>query len=586
MPIAKKEVEGLLKVDKVIEIKNFVDVLAEPPLRYFLNSKGFRVQDVMTRMVFPGELQGFFTEVPIQDLSDLIERLSYFRDFFVLLEGSELERIEDIYPRINWPRLEFRRGIVERYKITPFLQIFTTKILENVALVRFIPLHTLYETSEFICDLSLNEKHVNRMFEESLSHFQDNFYTPYLAESVRLFKGISDFIDGRKAPQQYLTHYYFGIRAKFFPRMIRAIINILKIQKNNLVLDPMTGCGTLNVECSLLGINSIGIDINPLFTLISKVKVESMRYPIEELRKEINTLLTNIKTAITGLNPIEPSEVNLPPRISKKIDERNKRIVGIIKRCIEESNPRFRDFFKLPLAYYTRTMLRKYSPEKTYEKYSSLLLKMFFALIYLQRFIKEIYPLELGEAKIFTDDVRSLSTSSKFREALKHFNREKVDVIITSPPYGTAIDYVLDHAHAMHVLNELEGKKDYMDIDAVTIGSQRYGESDEKKIKELPEFIQKEFNKIPQEKKASYLKYFLDMKKAFTEMYKVLEPDGYLVMIIGKDQPMSTKVLQLGKCIEVLGSQFFNIEETLDIDLQKASVIGNISVEHVIFFRK
>ncbi|MEM3488056.1 MAG: hypothetical protein QXO75_00095 [Nitrososphaerota archaeon] len=396
--------------------------------------------------------------------------------------------------------MEFK-DTVERYKIAPFLQVYTIKILKDVALVRLIPLHTLYEVSDFICELSLNERHVNRMFEESLTHFQDNFYTPYLAESIRLFKGISDFIDGRRAPQQYLTHYYFGIRAKFFPRMIRAIINILNIQKEDLVLDPMTGCGTLNVECSLLGINSIGIDINPLFTLISKVKVESMKYSIEELRKEMNTLLTNIKTAITGLNPIKPSEVDLPIRLSKNIDEKNRIIVGIIKRYIEESDSRFRDFFKLPLAYYTRTMLRKYSPEKTYMKYSSLLLKMFFALIYLQRFIREVYPLEIGEAKILTDDIKSLSTSTKFRETLKYFNKEKVDAIITSPPYGTAIDYVLDHAHAMHVLNELGGKKDYMDIDAVIIDSPRYGELDERKIKELPAFIQEELRGISQEKK-------------------------------------------------------------------------------------
>jgi tRNA G10 N-methylase Trm11 len=455
-----------------------------------------------------------------------------------------------------------------------------------MVLLRFIPLHTIYEATDFILELSLNEKHVNRMFEESLTHFQDNFYEPYLAESVRLFKGISDFIDSRRAPQQYLTHYFFGIRAKFFPRMIRAIINTIRLEEGDLILDPMTGCGTLNVEASLLGINSIGMDINPLFVLISKVKVESMKYPVDELRKEITTLLSNIKLAITGLNPIKPSEINLPVRISKNIGEKNKRVIGIIKRCIENSDERFRDFFKLPLAYYTRTMLRKYSPEKTYQKYSEFLWKMFFALVYLQRFIKEVYPLKIAEAKIFTGDVRLLSKSDKFKDALKYFGREKVDAIITSPPYGTAIDYVLDHAHAMHVLDELEGGKDYTDVDVNTIGSPRCGVSDLRRAKDLPELIQNEIVKIPKEKKPSYIKYFLDMEKAFNEMYEVLEPDGYLVLIIGKEQPMQNGVLQLGKTMEVLGSRKFNVQSVLDIDLQKASVRGNIPTEHIIFFKK
>jgi tRNA G10 N-methylase Trm11 len=585
LPLAKKEIEGLL-FTKVEEIRNFVDVLSTPPLLYFLDKDGWRIQDVITRMVYQGKLQGYFVEILIRNVKDLVKRLSYFREFFVLLDTSyEIDHIHEVFPEVNLPEVKFEK-VVKRYKVTPFFQIFTLKDKERLALLRFIPLHTLYEASDFIIELSLKENHVNRMFEESLNHFQDNFYEPYLAESVRLFKGISDFIDDRRAPQQYLTHYFFGIRAKFFPRMIRAIINTIRLKEGDLILDPMTGCGTLNVEASLLGINSIGIDINPLFVLISKVKIESMKYSIDELKKEINALLSNIKFGITDFNPVKPSEINLPTRISKNIGEKNRKVVGIIKKCIENSNIRFRDFFKLPLAYYTRTMLRKYSPEKTYQKYSDLLWKMFFALIYLQRFIKEVYPLKIAEAKIFTGDVRSLSKFEKFKNALNYFNKNFVDAIITSPPYVTAIDYVLDHAHAMHVLEELEGKKDYFDIDRDTIGSPRFGELDLSKIKKLPEFVQSEIEKVPREKRPSYLKYFLDIEKAFNEMYEVLKPGGYLVLIIGKEQPMQNKVLQLGKIMEVLGNKKFNIENILDIDLQKASVRGNIPVEHIIFFKK
>jgi hypothetical protein len=138
----------------------------------------------------------------------------------------------------------------------------------------------------------------------------------------------------------------------------------------------------------------------------------------------------------------------------------------------------------------------------------------------------------------------------------------------------------------MHVLDELEEKKDYTDIDANTIGSPRYGEPDLRRVKELPEFVQSEIEKIPKERKPSYIKYFLDMEKALNEMYEVLESDGYLVLIIGKMQPMQNGALQLGKIMEVLGSKKFDIQSVLDIDLQKASVRGNFSIEHIIFFKK
>jgi hypothetical protein len=65
-----------------------------------------------------------------------------------------------------------------------------------------------------------------------------------------------------------------------------------------------------------------------------------------------------------------------------------------------------------------------------------------------------------------------------------------------------------------------------------------------------------------------------------------LEPGGYLVLIIGKEQPMQNNVVQLGKIMESLGSKKFSIESVLDIDLQKSSVIGNIPTEHIIFFKK
>lgn len=581
--LARKEVENLLSTE-VKEIKNLVDVLSKPPLVSFLDKEGSRIQDIMTRMIYPGKLQGFYVILPPRDLTELIERLSYFRDFFVFLESSELIEIKKLYPKIEISQLEFG-NTVKKYNLSPFLQIFTTKILEKVVLLRFIPLHTLYEVSDFICNLSENEKHVNRMFEESINHFQENFYTPYSAESIRLFKGISDFIDDRRAPQQYLTHYFFGIRAKFFPRMIRAIINTLRLKKGDLILDPMVGCGTLTVEASLCGINSIGVDINPLFVLISKVKIESTNYPISELRNELIALLGKIKSAIAYLNPVEPAEIYLPSRISKNIKEENKRTVGIIKKCIEESDIRFRDFFKLPMAYYTRTMLRKYSPDKTFDKYRSLLWKMFFALVYLQRFRKEIYPLEIGNAKIFAGDVTSLSENSAFREALKYFDKENVDAIITSPPYGSAIDYVLDHAHAMYVLDELNQNSDYLEIDKKSIGSPRYKQADFRKLDSLPEFVKEEVAKVLENKKHIYLKYFLDMQKALDEMYKILKPNGYLVLIIGKEQPMGSKIIRLGKAMEVLG-QKFKVEDTIDIDLQKASVRGNIPTEHIIFFKK
>ena len=54
----------------------------------------------------------------------------------------------------------------------------------------------------------------------------------------------------------YATHGLFPYRGKFHPQLIKGLLNILGVEKGETALDPMAWSGTLNIEASLLGINS------------------------------------------------------------------------------------------------------------------------------------------------------------------------------------------------------------------------------------------------------------------------------------------------------------------------------------------
>jgi len=86
----------------------------------------------------------------------------------------------------------------------------------------------------------------------------------------------------------YATHGLFPYRGKFHPQLIKSLLNILKIMPGDIVLDPMCGSGTLNLEASILGIDSIGIDKSPFCILMSKVKYETLKGK-ESLLSSINT---------------------------------------------------------------------------------------------------------------------------------------------------------------------------------------------------------------------------------------------------------------------------------------------------------
>ena len=87
-----------------------------------------------------------------------------------------------------------------------------------------------------------------------------------------------------RSVNQYLTHWIYPYKGKFHPQMIRALLNILKLDANETVLDPFIGSGTTAVEAQLPGINCIGIDVSPLCVLQSKVKTESI-YVVDEIKR-------------------------------------------------------------------------------------------------------------------------------------------------------------------------------------------------------------------------------------------------------------------------------------------------------------
>jgi hypothetical protein len=64
-------------------------------------------------------------------------------------------------------------------------------------------------------------------------------------------------------------HRYVG---RFPPHVVRSLLNHFGAGSSDVVCDPFTGSGTTAVECRLLGIPFVGIEICPLSALISRTK--------------------------------------------------------------------------------------------------------------------------------------------------------------------------------------------------------------------------------------------------------------------------------------------------------------------------
>ena len=72
--------------------------------------------------------------------------------------------------------------------------------------------------------------------------------------------------------RDYATHWVHWYPAKMFHRIPSEFMDTLGLPPPATILDPYCGSGTVLLEANLRGHHTIGIDVNPLATLISHVK--------------------------------------------------------------------------------------------------------------------------------------------------------------------------------------------------------------------------------------------------------------------------------------------------------------------------
>ena len=98
--------------------------------------------------------------------------------------------------------------------------------------------------------------------------------------------------------RQSALHRLHPYPAKFISEIPANLLDILHPKKLSTVLDPFCGSGTVLVESIDRGLNAIGIDLNPLATLITRVKTSPL--PLNFLRVGKSVLASALKKYARG----------------------------------------------------------------------------------------------------------------------------------------------------------------------------------------------------------------------------------------------------------------------------------------------
>jgi tRNA G10 N-methylase Trm11 len=105
-------------------------------------------------------------------------------------------------------------------------------------------------------------------------------------------------INKKRAKNEYLTHNWHKYKAKFFPRMARALINLTAPTGD--VGDPFAGSGTLSVEATLMGVDSYSLDIDPLSVEIAQSKVAGLTIDHDVAVKAARYLADSLRASGSG----------------------------------------------------------------------------------------------------------------------------------------------------------------------------------------------------------------------------------------------------------------------------------------------
>ena len=346
------------------------------------------------------------------------------------------------------------------------------------------------------------------------------------------------------------THGFHKYPAKFIPQIPQWAINkYLKNKTNKLILDPFCGSGTTLVESILSGNYSIGIDIDPLSALISKVK--TTKIDVEKLHLVVDWLNKCIE------NP--PSELFIPDcqTLEHWFTKETINKLSIIRTLLNQISDNFenekaiKDIQDLLLICFS-SIIRRVSnadneSQKTYVSHTKIkqpeeVFTLFFSQLdyFVERITEFSSNLNLKSAEIIVS-----SSASSLTNLLQN---KKADLVITSPPYIKAIDYIYNQMAELFWVGDLfqmQTQNFQNEKKAQYIGNKQIPT---KEFKNYSPFISKLNIDLLDNKlqevfetdkknghKHSYLtyKYFTEMEKHFAEIAKCLKRNAHYVMVVG-----------------------------------------------------
>jgi DNA modification methylase len=540
------KLELLSLVGPVEPIRNFADVIEVTPLKHFTSDPN-RVQDILTYEPCYGPIQGFMTTTQKPpDLERLARRLAYTREIIGVLSKES----EQVTPRIL-------NGLKRRGRAS-------IRRSDDYNLIRIVTNQYYLEKSYYVSKLSRDEVEVRRNIRVLIEYPFREIYRIPASATMSVGKRLQDYFAIREEPSLYLTHQLHPYKGKFHPKMVRALLNYVMPIDSGEALDNFAGSGTLLLESTLMGVHSIGVELNPLSVLMSKVKSESMSIRPTTLKRGIAFLTGELAKALDEYQTVVSGGTLLVQRNFDlaQIEERKERIPKTVKDTFEkgevihsvvlaqqiiEKSPLeqpVKDFLLLGLSGAISDLARRTSQD--FVTTLSDRLSWMYLRIFLFSLLNKHLSIKSGKSETYIGDARDMRNCKTLRRKQVSVEDNSIDAIVNSPPYSAALDYVRND---LPQLTSLDLAESLDQLQANMIGNPNLADYSDRRIDDT---FRKEsfYSRLPREARSALrglvlgdrrreamrvYKFFKDMHLALLEIRRVLKPGAKAVIIIGNN---------------------------------------------------
>jgi len=291
----------------------------------------------------------------------------------------------------------------------------------------------------------------------------------------------TELVDEFGDTNAYAFHNLYPFKGKFYPRVVRTLINTFSLKENSLLLDPFNGSGTTTHEASLMGVKSFGVDITPMGTMLAEVKNGLLFTKESELsfsEDDLKDIIQNIKR--------------------KDWRHTNSTIYKLMLIIYFDTV----DAFARTSRYDRKGELGLFIEKFNYIKSCHKKLMMF----------KDRYGLKFVQADIIEEDALELKNMKKMGGLF--------DAVITSPPYYFSIDYVGKDQIAYK----------YLGVDMKNVESKYLGMKNSQQVRN--------FRGLP----SKVITYYADLRESIANIFWALKPGGTLAIIVGDSTVSSQKI--------------------------------------------